>query len=116
MYANYDYNRFDVTGVPNLNVHSLSVAARLAVLDTTGVSARGEWVRAELAGTKADQWAITGTIDHALTDNLTLNNEVRYDGVDSTTAAGGGGLLNSSGTTFNSEGGVVYLMQLVYEF
>jgi len=61
----------------------LATAARVAVTDTTGVSGRFEYLFFEdtFGGTTDDSEFITltGTVDHALTDNLKVRGEVRWD-------------------------------------
>ena len=52
----------------------------------TGIAVRGEWVGNSIkdkqpAGTQ-NQWAVTLTADHHLTDNLMVRGEFRYDGAD----------------------------------
>ncbi len=65
----------------------IAVAGRYAVTDATGFALRGEYVRSwdqyvELMGSSAldnqNLWSITGTIDHKLTDHLTVKAEVVY--------------------------------------
>jgi hypothetical protein len=67
---------------------AIAVAGRYAVTDATGFALRGEYVRSwddylevtASAGPTEDQnlWSITGTIDHKLTDHLTVKAEVVY--------------------------------------
>ncbi|MGE4607002.1 MAG: outer membrane beta-barrel protein, partial [Myxococcota bacterium] len=98
MYLNFDYywaNRDGRTGSPqgNPEAFGLGVAGRYAVTDNTGVSLRGEWVgfRDDYFGISCggltlcpgfdndqDLWEITTTLDHALTDHLTVKAEVAY--------------------------------------
>ncbi|MCH8083257.1 MAG: outer membrane beta-barrel protein [Myxococcales bacterium] len=66
----------------------IAVAGRYAVTDATGVALRGEFVKSwddyvELGAgprvkTNTDLWSITGTVDHSLTDHLTVKAEVVY--------------------------------------
>ncbi|MFP8881682.1 MAG: outer membrane beta-barrel protein [Myxococcota bacterium] len=98
MYLNFDFlwaNRDGRTGSPqgHPEAFGLGVAGRYAVTDNTGVSLRGEWVGFEddyfgiscngitpCAGFGDDQnfGQITTTLDHALTDHLTVKAEIAY--------------------------------------
>ena len=110
-WINYDYKELDNSaGTPDVNQHAVAVAARIAVLESTGLAARAEYLRTETAGagsTKA--FSLTGTADHALTDNLTLKAEVRWDNTKP-------GLLLSEDNVARKENQVVVLGQLLYEF
>ena len=73
--------------------YGLALAGRYAVTERLGVALRGEWLRDDpdkdklpvvfVDGPEFDQFAITGTIDFALTNHLQLRSEVRYDWADS---------------------------------
>ncbi|MGE4606762.1 MAG: outer membrane beta-barrel protein, partial [Myxococcota bacterium] len=101
MYLNFDYywaNRTGRTGSSGVDPQAfgLGIAGRYAVTDNTGVSLRGEWVGFEddyfgiscagtadlpaCAGYNNDQnlWELTTTLDHALTDHLTVKAEIAY--------------------------------------
>lgn len=98
LWFNYDYNWYKDTpsaygfgGGDDSSAHAFAAAGRLALTDSTGFSVRGELVLYDLdddatfaGGTSDDptQWSVTGTLDHALTDNLTARLEGRYDGSD----------------------------------
>jgi len=140
MYINYDF-RFEqnrLASYPNpatsfaLNTQAIAIAGRLGILDSTGIALRYEYVHSvdqtpagagnggyvntqiggRLATNTLDAQSVTGTIDHALTDNLTAKFEVRYDNTDP------GVFLHKDGTTtpFSYEGQTVALVQLMYEF
>ncbi len=114
-YVDYTMNVGKGGGL-DAKVHAISIASRLAVLDTTGIAVRGEYLKDDdglLFAGGGKGWTVTGTIDHSLTDNLKTNIEVKYDGADSSS---GGGFWNSSGTAFSADGQVIGLIQLVYEF
>jgi len=126
-YADYTLHSFK--NGSSAIVHTLSLATRLAVLDTTGIAVRGELVRDTdgfLFGTPdGNLWTVTGTIDHALTDNFTLKGEIKYDGAASDVVAGGGGFYNGGvqpgfwngdGTATNKDSQVLFIAQIVYEF
>jgi hypothetical protein len=116
-YVDYTLNHW--TG-PDADVHAISVATRLAVLDTTGIAVRGEVIIDDdglfSSGAGGNLWSVTGTIDHALTDNLTGNLEVRYDGVADSVTGSGNGFWNGAGTATSEGSQVLLLAQLVYQF
>ena len=116
-YVDYTLNHW--TG-PDADVHAISVATRLAVLDTTGIAVRGEVIIDDdglfSAGAGGNLWSVTGTIDHALTDNLTGNLEVRYDGVADSVTGSGNGFWNGAGTATSDGSQVLLVAQLVYQF
>jgi hypothetical protein len=64
--------------------YGVAVAGRYAFTEATGFALRGEWVDLdEFFGedTELKTWTLTGTVDHKLTDQLTLRGEVRYDAI-----------------------------------
>jgi len=81
----------DVTG------YGISAAGRMALTDRMGFALRGEWVDLDPDDvSKLRIWGLTGTMDYALTEKLTLKAELRYD-----SAVGGG----SSDDVFFRSGG-----------
>jgi len=110
-YIDYTMNIFDLGGA-DMTSHGVAIATRLEVLDTTGIALRGEVILDEddLYGTGGTLYTVTGTIDHALTDNLTANVEIRWDGSEVPV------FWNSSGTTLSEDSQVMGIFQLVYEF
>ncbi|MEE8581589.1 MAG: outer membrane beta-barrel protein, partial [Myxococcota bacterium] len=84
-----------------------ALAARIGLSDSTGVAVRGEYVTIDGG---IDLFSITGTVDHALTDGLTLRAEVRYDDSDA-----GDIFMNSSGNV-NKDNQVLLLAEMIYEF
>lgn len=75
----------------------VAAAARYGVGEDTGISFRGEWVMSSdnfvdptqvvsLGLRDQTLWSITGTLDHALTDQLWVRGEARYDHI---TTSGG---------------------------
>ncbi len=108
-WINYDYKKMNNTG-PNVNQHGIALAARLAVLDSTGVAVRGEYLITKTTGAaKAKALTLTGTLDHALTDNLSAKAEIRWD------RTGPNALLNKN-LLVTQESQVVGLVQLLYQF
>ena len=98
MWFNFDYywskNSGNTIGASSLTVYGFAAAGRYAITDSTGISLRGEYLIGNDAGVEfafdeldfgvgsssdIDLWAITGTLDHALTDNLTVRVENRVD-------------------------------------
>jgi hypothetical protein len=93
-YADLTYSIASDGGPQDQWAVGLALAGRLAVTEATGVALRGEYLffnenallsqgSAGVPGapTNTDQqlWSITGTVDHALTENLTVKAEVRYE-------------------------------------
>ena len=97
LWLNFDWVNYDGTNQPfvpkagggtrnNVNQFGVGIAGRYAITDMTGIAIRGEWVGNSIkakqpAGTQ-NQWAVTLTADHHLTDNLMVRGEFRYDGAD----------------------------------
>ncbi len=88
-WANYDYywvHNAD-SALSSLDIHTIALASRFGVTDATGVSLRGEYQWWDSSGDfgsggrspELEFWALTGTVDHKLTENLTVKAEVRYD-------------------------------------
>jgi hypothetical protein len=63
--------------------YGVAVGGRYAVTERLGAALRAEYVAddREYFGfvDEADIWSLTGTVDYAITDQLTLRGEVRYD-------------------------------------
>ena len=103
-WINFDYfwfnnaGRGDGTDFPfdfdRMNAYGISTGARWGFLESTGLAVRFEWLRAEYhpflleeagetlfgnIGQDSDHLSITGTLDHALSDNLSVRLEGRYD-------------------------------------
>lgn len=86
-WVNVDYywlhdngNTFYQGLIEDTNIYAGAAASRYAITDATGVSMRGEYQWWDVDGvTDLYIWAITGTVDHALTENLIVKVEARYD-------------------------------------
>jgi hypothetical protein len=81
-YVNFDYISSENTADPTLAYDGFGVAgaARFAVTDATGIAGRVEYLKLNPdLGSDFGIWGITGTLDHKLTDALTLRGELRYD-------------------------------------
>jgi hypothetical protein len=81
-WANYDFYWTDDTNnsdLSSLNIHAFALASRYGITERTGVALRGEYQWWSWDGPNIHYWTITGTLDHALTENLILKVEGRYD-------------------------------------
>lgn len=148
MWLNFDWITQRQDNLGSLNVYSTAVAGRLALTDTTGVSTRFEYVKGEdvcnltgdlvpgpgvgagspcslipLVGATddIDLFSITGTLDHALTDNLTVRGELRYDwgsidGGQNGLFLNNGTGANGPGTVFGASDQLLALVQMYYTF
>jgi len=130
-WINYDFywtnsNQSDLT---HLNIHAVALASRFAITDRTGVALRGEyqfWDTSGDWGSAAGSpnihfWALTGTVDHALTENLILKVEARYDigtinNVSDDFFMGGTGSFSDSDDAFTQNDQVLGLVQMMYKF
>ena len=112
-WLNFDYawddgNSEDEVETSDDSSWGIAAAARLAVNDATGISARLEYTNSnDEADFRNEIWGITATVDHMLTDNLMVRGEVRYD--DSHTR---GPYLCADGDSDQT----VLLAELVYTF
>jgi hypothetical protein len=90
-WINYDYYWVENTdnaasghtGFDKTQIHALALASRYAIGEATGVSLRaeGQWWNID-QGSSAPEltfYALTGTVDHTLTENLIVKAELRYD-------------------------------------
>jgi|GEM_PF-1005793 len=87
-WLNFDYGWRDAGGY-NQQAYGIAVAGRYAVTERLGLSTRFEWLADEdgYAGWNAgpdtgdttDMFSLTGTADYALTNNLMVRGEVRWD-------------------------------------
>jgi hypothetical protein len=93
LWLNFDWitQRNDGGGTDDENIYATAIAGRLALTEKTGVATRFEYVKGAeacqgatgcpIAGANDsfDLFSLTGTVDHALTDNLSVRGEVRWD-------------------------------------
>ncbi len=86
LYVNYDYSwndgDYDGLGISGAAGHGVSVAGRYAITEKLGAALRVEYVKADggfLLADATNLWGITGTLDYALTEQLTVRGEVRWD-------------------------------------
>jgi len=143
-WVNFDYYWFNNAGngpgtdfsydFDRMNVYGVSTGARWGFLENTGLAVRFEWLRAEYhpfvlteggevlfgnIGQDANLFSITGTLDHALTDNLSVRVEGRYDWAD--TNVGDDNFFttarpNSSHAHYTREGQGLGLIEMLYRF
>jgi hypothetical protein len=80
-YVNFDWISTDTGSGNNVDGYGVAAAARLALTDATGIAGRFEYLGLQDDASKSELkiWGITGTVDHKLTDGLTLRGEIRYD-------------------------------------
>ena len=106
-WVNFDWyttDNSDASPVSSMRIYALAAAGRFGITESTGFTLRYEWIYVEdhpacfdptgaalffcpntvpprlTSGTQDGQiMALTGTLDHALTDNLTVRVEGRYD-------------------------------------
>jgi hypothetical protein len=84
-WINFDWVRNFGSDVKDGDKFGIAGAARLAVTDDTGISTRVEYLQADantLAQNISDDQklvTVTGTVDHALTEDLKLRGELRWD-------------------------------------
>lgn len=75
LWVNFDYLIDDING----DVWGIAAGPVLAVTDATTTALRGEFLDFDGG---AQTYSVTGTLSHAVTDNLTVAGEVRWDGSD----------------------------------
>jgi len=128
-WANFDYyfihdNNGSTFGqqIPNnANIYAGAIASRYAITDSTGVALRGEyqWWATDFGAVGGPQhlWAITGTVDHTLTENLIVKLEARYDHQDGHTNGEQFFLSGGHGPdVWNNKGQTLGLVQMMYKF
>jgi hypothetical protein len=107
--------RGDASGV------GISVGGRVGVTDDMGIGARGEYAAFDQGSSQNgalddDIWTITGTLDYALTENLSWKGEVKYEGANGSNEIFPKG-RNSSGRASKDVDDAVFVgTQLYYEF
>jgi hypothetical protein len=124
-WLNFDYG-WAKPGGQTQHGYGVAVAGRYAVTERMGISTRFEWVADKNGfagwvanGNKSDLFTLTGTADYALTNNLMLRGEVRWDTI---RKAGGTddefwdrGVSVANGGNFKRDQ-VTTGLELVYEF
>jgi hypothetical protein len=124
MWLNFDYAWFKAEGA-NQHAWGLATAGRYAVTERVGISGRFEYVKDDdgfvgwvnptgfLNPRNASIYSLTGTVDYALTSNLMVRGEIRYDNITKD---------NSNDNEFFDKGGdlrpdqTTAGVEIVYEF
>jgi hypothetical protein len=127
LWLNFDWitQREDGFAGPDENVYATAIAGRLAVTEKTGIATRFEYVKfAEVCRSGAcpfedatdsiDLFSLTGTVDHALTDNMTIRAEIRWDLGDAENS--GDNFFNHDTSAFTRDNRVLALAQMYYRF
>jgi hypothetical protein len=123
-WANYDYywtHNVDDPVISSLNIHTFALASRYGVTDRAGVALRGEYQMWNSDAPDISFWTITGTFDYALTENLIVKLEGRYDiGKSSNPNNPFGGSFFISGDdgagVYDDSDQVLGLVQMMYKF
>lgn len=116
-YVNLDYISSDF-GSNSLDGIGVAGAARFAITDATGIAGRFEYLTLE-DDTNSDIkiWGITGTVDHKLTDALTVRGEVRFDKAsDVDFLTGGGDDIYFGDDGFDYDDQVTLGLEMIYGF
>jgi hypothetical protein len=125
-------NTAGIFDLKDLNLWGIAGAGRYAFTESTGFSLRHEWLflnDLSSGGSDARLISLTGTLDHALTDHLTIKAEARWDHgsldevpggfwVGDVSGSAGASAISAASTDFNGSGNnqVLGLVQLMYVF
>jgi hypothetical protein len=119
MWLNADWVSTNGHDAANRNDIGIAVATRVAVTDSTGIAGRVEFLGRAMSGNDINKRdpeqhmaSLTGTVDHALTEDLMLRGEARWDHV----FKGGDLLPQGSGGGSGQEDQVVGVVELLYSF
>ena len=125
-WLNFDYQDFGNAGggLSGVDIWAIALSSRYAINDTTGIALRNEFVKIRdlnggvlgVATLEHDVslHTITGTLDHALTDNLTLKLEGRYDNYD--VQSGGQDFFFVNGNDLKDRNQFLMIAQAMYRF
>jgi hypothetical protein len=79
-YVNADYVSFEDSASTDVDGYGIAAAARFALGERAGIAGRLEYLSLDPdSGGALSIFGITGTLDYALTDALTMRGELRYD-------------------------------------
>lgn len=116
----FDYNYVFYDDTPNAfgfgaeedsSVHAFALAGRYAFTEKTGFAVRGEFLAYDLDDRSDEQqWSLTGTFDHMLTDSLMARLEARYD------SASEDIFQNQNDESPRSKSQAIAIAELVYAF
>jgi len=99
--------------------YGIAVAGRYAFTEATGFALRGEWVDLDDffgEDTELQMWTLTGTLDHKLTDQLTLRGELRYDAIADAESDTGDDLFFDSDGELGEDDELVAGVEVIYSF
>jgi hypothetical protein len=121
---NYDYywtHNVNDPELSSLNVQTFALASRYGVTDRAGVALRGEYQWWNSDAPNIHFWTITGTFDYALTENLIVKVEGRYDigklaGETNNFFMSGDDGNDPADGIFNDSDQVLGLVQMMYKF
>jgi Putative beta-barrel porin-2, OmpL-like. bbp2 len=123
LWLNFDWVRTFGDRTADGDAYAFSAAGRYAITDKTGFASRVEYVRATQSytgGSLSKIMSLTGTVDHALTDDLKVRFEARWDHIlDNETIAfanGENGPSNGGSPLSSRDSQVVGLAEIYYEF
>lgn len=131
-WINYDYYWVNSaqSALSSLDIHAVALASRYAITDRTGVALRGEYQMWDTSGnafggvdatSNIHLWALTGTVDYALTENMIVKVEGRYDiGTINNSPDdfffGGTGASSDSDDALTQNDQFLALVQMMYKF
>jgi hypothetical protein len=126
-WLNFDYSWANVGGGTTATALGIAVAGRYAVTERFGISTRFEWVGDDdgfvgwqnpNAGNVVDGniFSLTGTADYAITNNLMVRGEVRWDTISKTGGSDDEFYGRGSYANVNKSDQVTMGAELVYEF
>jgi hypothetical protein len=116
-WANFDYSWVD--GSAGTDAYGIAVGGRYALTDRMGVALRGEYVtdEREYFGfvNDASLYSITTTVDYAITEQLMVRGEVRYD--DGQIDKSPDNLfINDNRTPYDEDDQILVGAELIYKF
>jgi hypothetical protein len=131
-WINYDYywTNNSNSSLGPLNINAIAVASRYAITDRAGVALRGEYQHWDTSGdsfgggdatSNINLWAITGTVDYSLTENMIVKVEGRYDigtinNFPDDFFMGGTGSFSDSDDALTNNDQFLALIQMMYKF
>jgi len=83
VWANFDWVNASGDDSASGEAIGIAVAGRMACTDSTGLAVRIEYVDSDAdlqaSGADSEVFSLTSTVDHSLTDSLTVRGELRWD-------------------------------------
>jgi hypothetical protein len=79
VWANFDWVNTKGSDTASGEAIGIAAAGRMACTDSTGLAVRIEYVDSDLSGADSELFSLTSTVDHSLTDSLTVRGELRWD-------------------------------------